>query len=113
MLDPTFGMAGVVRLPPTDPFRARTAVVLPTGDILLAGASAVGQRMEATVLGYTAAGAPNLGTSGRQFLGWSTGSDAIAYAIPTKDGKVLVAGQTWSPTGGTDSILVRMRQAVR
>ncbi len=108
-LDTTFGSGGMVATPVgTDDNIAKTLVLQPDGKLVAAGWSDDGiSNSYSTLVRYNPDGSldTNFGTSGKLIT--SLGPSSSAYALVLQpDGKILVAGYSFSGTNG-DFALVR------
>jgi uncharacterized delta-60 repeat protein len=125
-IDPTFGTGGTVvepldiALPQLHSFENPSpeyvsATLDASGRVVVAtralGAGSGGARTDMLCLRYSTAGAldASFGTGGRLRVGLSAGTDAPSSMALTPSGQIVVAGRTWSPAGGTDMALLRLK----
>jgi uncharacterized delta-60 repeat protein len=111
-LDASFGTAGIVKTP-TGMVGARVDVVVkPDGILVATSASDDGAHANILFLRYVpSSGAldAGFGTGGKQRLSVSKGNDIVQAAALDASGRMLLAGRTWSPTTGTDAMLLRVK----
>jgi uncharacterized delta-60 repeat protein len=110
-LDDTFGTGGIVKTP-TGVFLDGVQVAVRGDKIFVATtASDDGLHAQLLLLRYTMSGVldTTFGSGGQQRLSVGAGNDLLNAMAIDGNGLPLLAGRTWSPTTGTDALLVRLK----
>jgi hypothetical protein len=79
--------------------------------VAIASGSSADQHHDMVVLRFTSSGVVDttFGASGKLALPLSIGDDVLTGLAVQADGKVLVTGRTFTPLGGTDVALLRLK----
>ena len=109
-LDPTFGTGGKVTTPIGSAQAYGFSVALQSdGKIVVAGAAHNGTNFDFALVRYTSAGAldPTFGTGGKVITPIGSSDDNGVSMALQRDGKIVVAGYSYSGTAHYDFALVR------
>lgn len=113
-LDPTWNGTGLVEVPLSDGVLNEAyapAVRNADGTIMVGVTNASNYLLDMVVSRYTTSGVldATFGTAGKLTLALSTGDDVPTAFALQPDGKLVVAGRTWTSTGGSDAVLLRLK----
>lgn len=112
-LDPTFGADGTVSVAISSVDNEGDAVAIQSdGKIIVAGTSGPGNNLQMTVIRYNADGTmdSSFGENGFTVINPGNGQSFIKGASVQNDGKIVLAGYTWSSSFSGDFIVVRLNE---